>query len=175
MTPSTPSVKRDIFLIISPNPLFAAHWSIWIPSIPQAEGEDLGKVLHVTGSPVTGFVHEVKRGYDMSTTRHAYSFIILGQIDSNLVVDVDLKDQVIFTADDDCEAPSIESIDAIEKLAFSVPAPKKTLKSASDNVNAPRPKIENCQNWIGHFVDLLVDEGILDANARTLLESAPKH
>ncbi|KAG6901645.1 hypothetical protein C0995_009644 [Termitomyces sp. Mi166 len=169
-------IKRDVFLTISPNSLFAAHWSLWIPNTPQNEDSDLGKILQVTGSPVTGFVHEVKRGYDMSATRRDHIFILLGQIDGDLVVDVDLKDQIILTASADIDNPTtIEPIDAIERLAFSVPAPKKTLRSASDATDAPRPKIENCQNWIGHFVDLLVDESILDPDARTLVEAAPKH
>ncbi|KAG6915315.1 hypothetical protein DXG01_012176 [Tephrocybe rancida] len=164
------TTKRDFFLIVYRNRLFAAHWSIWIPNAVQLEGEDLGKVIHVTGNPVTGFVHEVKRGYDMSATRRDHVFVLLGKINSDLIIDQ--REEAIITAGVDLP---IEPIDMIEKLALSVPAPKKTLKSIDDEHSGPKPKIENCQKWIGYFVDLLVDETILDGDARSLVEGAPKH
>jgi len=115
-------MTREIFLLVYPSPLFAAHWSLWIPSQSNPE---LGKVVHVTGAVSVGFILEFKRNYDIANTGRGSTLILLAEVDDKYVADV--PGDGAFSLDQN-------AVDDIERLALTFPPPTKSLTQASDGV-----------------------------------------
>jgi hypothetical protein len=115
-----------LYLIVYSSPIFKAHWSIWIPSSRTSpNGHVLGKLIHVTGDVLGGFVHEFKRNYQLGGTVRRFSCLELGQVHASNVVDV---------AGDGSSSSDTLAYDAIERCALSIPAPPKSLQSATSQV-----------------------------------------
>lgn len=47
----------------------------------------MGKVLHVTGNPATGFFLEFKRHYDIKTETRSYQTFVLAEVNDKYVAD----------------------------------------------------------------------------------------
>lgn len=94
-------MARTIFLIVFSNGTKPAHWAIWIPTAGQ---QDLGKLLHVTGNPATGFFLEFKRNYDLSATARTYQILSLAQVHDQYVADTPNAQGVDTTARDRLES-----------------------------------------------------------------------
>lgn len=116
-------MARPIYLIVFHSPLFAAHWSLWIPS---PKNSTIGKVSHVEGSPSAGFSHEFKRNYDISTESRKNSVIFLCQVDGDSVVDA---------AGDGAYSTDATAVDVVERWALAVEAPGPSLRSAGAAVS----------------------------------------
>lgn len=116
-------MTRDIFLVVYHSPLFAAHWSLWVPS---AKDPAIGKIIHVTGDAITGFDHEFKRNYSFADTLRKYSLIHLSSVEDKHVVD---------TPGDGSLSLDKDPVDDIERKALTVPAPGKSLLSAASQVS----------------------------------------
>jgi hypothetical protein len=101
--------------------LFPANWSFFIP---KANNADLGDVLHVTGDVRSGFRHAIKRNYEHGITGRKHQLILVAEVDAMYVKDFEATSEFIG------EAP-IKSIDGLEEVILSVPAPGKSLRSAS--------------------------------------------
>ncbi|RDB28930.1 hypothetical protein Hypma_016124 [Hypsizygus marmoreus] len=156
------STHRDVYLLIYPSPLFAAHWALWLPN-DNAAKEALGKVIQVTGNVATGFEHQFKRNYDLSDTARASTLLALGHIGGEHVV---------------MNGPEIDNIaiDTMEEKALSVEAPGPSLRSAGDvKAGRTRVNIRNCQTWLVEYVDVLIRDDILDYSAKAILDSGPKN
>lgn len=110
---------RDIYLIVYHSPMFPAHWAFWIPSISDPQ---VGKKIHVTGDSFRGFQHEFQRNYYPSTTGRTHSLILLASVEDQFVKDVPGNRE--FSVDTD-------AADDIEKKALEIPAPGKSLRSAT--------------------------------------------
>ena len=70
-------MSRPLYLVVYHSRLFAAHWALWIPTYANETVGDVGKVIHVEGSPSEGFSHQFKRNYDISKTSRSKSTIFL--------------------------------------------------------------------------------------------------
>ncbi|KAH7380250.1 hypothetical protein DE146DRAFT_793487 [Phaeosphaeria sp. MPI-PUGE-AT-0046c] len=152
-------MTRTIHLAIFSNGSKPAHWSIWIPTAGQ---ESMGKLIHVTGNPATGFFLEFKRNFDrthdIDFTETEHQIIELGQISDGYVKDlVPMAPQTRDTI----------ARDRLESAATTVAPPGRS-------VNPFDPAALNCQNWIEDFVEKLINEGALDASVRTTLQGAPR-
>jgi len=115
-------MTRDIHLIFYPSPLFPAHWGLWIPSVGNPQ---IGKMVHVVGDVATGFEHQFKRNYSLITTTRRYDLVLLAKVDDKHVVDVPGNGE---------GSSDKNPADDIERKALTVPAPGKSLISASSQV-----------------------------------------
>lgn len=115
---------RPVYLIVYNSPLFAAHWSLFIP---QLGSDTLGKLIHVTGDVREGFQHQFKRNYDLSETTHGYQRIALPSVAANHIVDVRGNGQ---------RSSDTTPHDDLERIALEVPAPGPSLRSATAGVSA---------------------------------------
>lgn len=118
-------MAREIYLLVYPSRMFAAHWALWIPGVADPK---VGKVIQVNGNPSTGFELEIKRQHNLESTTRPKEATLIAQVKDEYVVDVPKN-----TPDD--QGP----IDAIEHHAFSVPAPGPSLNSTSAAVGPPSP------------------------------------
>lgn len=91
-------MSREIFLLVFPQRNTAAHWSMFIP---EANSAVKGKVIHVVGSPFTGYKLEFKRNYDTTKTNRPFQKIPLGQVSNNHIQDVIGKGVTTDTQDHD--------------------------------------------------------------------------
>lgn len=121
---STSSPKQPLFLIIYPSPLFAAHWSLFLPTPPN---ESLGTRIHVTGSSLSGFTHEFVRSYDLSDESRAYKLLPLPDVDSEFVTDSGVE-RGSCDQDNGAETTNARPASELERIALEVPAPGKSLK-----------------------------------------------
>jgi hypothetical protein len=116
-----------VYLIVYRSRVFPAHWSLWIPSDRISQNQvAIGKIIHVTGDSRQGFVHEFKRNYELDGTGRAYGILPFGSVsESTDVVDV--------VGNEEFSTDNVAS-DIIEEYALAVPAPEKSLRSASTEV-----------------------------------------
>lgn len=66
--------NRTLYVVVPPLPLFAAHWSIFLPD--QRDPNDkhkieptVGRRVHVEGDKLNGFGLKIIRGYDVNKHR----------------------------------------------------------------------------------------------------------
>jgi hypothetical protein len=94
-------MARTIHLAVFSNGTKPAHWAIWIPTTGE---EKVGKVLHVTGNPATGYFLEFKRDYNFDTETRRYRIIALAQVHDQCVTDTPGTEVVDTTARDRLES-----------------------------------------------------------------------
>jgi hypothetical protein len=118
----------------------------------------MGKLVHVTGNPATGFFLEFKRNYDFQRTRTDHRIILLGQVNDTFVTDIA-----------GTQPPSVDTTarDRLESTATVITPPPRS-------PNPFDPNAPNCQNWIADFIEKLIADRALDGNARAVLQGAPK-
>ena len=110
----TGSQTRQIYLAIYPAPpsskinILRAHWVLWIPSLADP---NIGKMIHVTGTPFTGYGLEFKRNATLRGTKACLPF---AQVNSRYVADI---------VSDGKESVDVEARDELEKVAKMVQAP----------------------------------------------------
>jgi len=118
------TMSRPVYIVIFHSPMFAAHWALWIPSYENETAKDVGRMIHVEGSPANGFTLEFRRNYDLSLTSRPKSVLFLCWVDAAKVVEVPGD----YTKD---TTPA----DVIDQWALSVMAPGPSLRSASASVS----------------------------------------
>jgi len=148
-------MARSIFLAIFTNKSKPAHWAIWIPTGGQGS---LGKLIHVTGNPATGYFLEFKRNYDFQQTNTGHQIIQLGQVHDRFVTDAPVT--LPLTMDTTAR-------DRLESTATVVAPPKPS-------PNPFDPNAPNCQNRIFDFIEKLIADQFVDASVRAILQSAPR-
>lgn len=78
-----------------------------------------GTVIHVVGSPMTGFCHEFKRNCDTSSEEeNVESAVLLGSIDSKYIIDPKHR---TFSLDQNALGKG-----TLDDLALKIPAPRPT-------------------------------------------------
>lgn len=82
LSPSNPNMTRTINLSITSNGARPAHWAIFVPS---ADSSTMGKFIHVTGNPATGFFLEFKRNYDIKNTDREHHIIPLAEVEERFI------------------------------------------------------------------------------------------
>ena len=152
-------MARTIHLAIFSNGPKPAHWSIWIPTAGQ---ESMGKLIHVTGNPATGFFLEFKRNFDRARdvdfTETEHRIIALGEIRDSYIKDLALT------------APQTRDTTARDRLESTA----TTIAPPGRGANPFDPAALNCQNWIADFMERLVAEGVIHASAHAALQNAPR-
>jgi hypothetical protein len=113
-------MPRPIYLIIFHSPIFPAHWALWVPQVEADVIGGTGKIINVQGSPNEGFVHELKRNYDLTTETRSYSMKYLCDISPSMVVDTD-----------EGHRTGNVPIDDLEKAALAIQPPAPSLRSPS--------------------------------------------
>jgi hypothetical protein len=90
--------------------------------------QNIGKLIHVTGDARNGFQVAFKRNYDLSSTSRSYQLLLLAQVSDQHVVDV---------KGDGRKGTDTTAHDYLEQVALSIPAPGRSLRSATSEVRRP--------------------------------------
>lgn len=73
-----PEVEKAtiLYMLVPPSPLFAAHWSLYLPDLDKTSlgsgrqtESTKGRRIHVSGDRLNGFALEIIRDYDVSKHR----------------------------------------------------------------------------------------------------------
>lgn len=105
---------RVIFLAIFSNGARPAHFAIFIPTL---DAEQVGKVIHVTGTTATGFFLEFKRNYDFRLEERKYQLIRLAEVNDRLISDTVGNGEL---------AHDTIARDRLESIATVVPPPGRS-------------------------------------------------
>ena len=118
-------MSRPVHLIIYNSPLFAAHWSLFIPNLSTSPNKppSTGNIIHVTGDSLNGFVHGFKRNYDLEQEDRAFTLVHLCDIDEQNIFN---STEMEFVEENGEE---VVARDVIEDLALSVMAPGRSLRA----------------------------------------------
>ena len=74
--------KREVLLLVYPeDPRTRAHWAMFVP---EKNGSVKGTLIHVLGTPSTGYGLEIKP-YDLSHTKENYHKVSLGNFEESKV------------------------------------------------------------------------------------------
>jgi len=115
-----------VYLLVFPSSTFKEHWALFVPEFNDRSVKK-GKVIHVVVSVRDGFMHEIKRNYDLTKTRNLpHPPVEIGRISTRFVVDTPGNGR--YTAD---AVPQ----DDFEQYLLSIPAPGKSFNSASQSVS----------------------------------------
>lgn len=168
---------RPLYVLIPPSPLFAAHWSFFLPDEPDDKSKarpmesTTGRRIHVSGDRLNGFGLEIVRVYDVSkhravgSRRFAIALVpaqVLGQAteseQSKSTTNHELKD-------DDEGGGYVDNspIDAFERVCVEVEAPGPSLNKVAPREPGKGQKREakDCQWWIREVVKTMVERGML--------------
>jgi hypothetical protein len=125
-TTASPETHRPIFFLVWQSATFKAHWAIFVPN-KEDRSVKTGKYFHVEGSVREGFDFRIVRGWDINKTRNRpYTPIELGWCQADLLTDTP-------TVDDQLVKESTPR-DRFEEILASIPAPGKSMRSASTSV-----------------------------------------
>ncbi|KAK2765225.1 hypothetical protein FQN54_008924 [Arachnomyces sp. PD_36] len=146
-------MPRTAYLAVFTNGKKPAHWALHFPT---TNAQHMGKLIHVTGNPASGFFLEFKRSYDFDATERKYQLLSLAEVDENAVKDT----------------PSLSGADTTardrwETTALDVPPPGRS-------PNPFDPSARNCQHWMEDYVQELISGGLLPGSAMSVLQSAPR-
>ncbi|KAF2752611.1 hypothetical protein EJ05DRAFT_505899 [Pseudovirgaria hyperparasitica] len=157
-------MSRTVHLIVYNSPLFPAHWGLWVP---QKDGDqNIGKLIHATGDARNGFEVAFKRNYDLGATSRSYQLLPLAQVADQHVVDV---------KGDGRTGTDTTVHDYLEQVALSIPAPGRSLRSATSQGSRQRVDIQNCQTWLRVVVTALVQNGVMAERALQVVDNAPRN
>ncbi|KAF1846886.1 uncharacterized protein K460DRAFT_49567 [Cucurbitaria berberidis CBS 394.84] len=156
-------MPRTIYLVVFNSRLFPAHWGLWIP---HTDDPGVGKFLEASGDAAEGFNIAFERNYNLEATGRIHQVLRLAEMQDHLVVDV---------KGDGSQSTDQTVHDYLEQVALSVPAPSKSLVSATAQGPKQRVEIQNCQTWLRAVVAALVQNGVIDQAALQAVDSAPKN
>ena len=175
------SPSTTLYMLIPPSPLFAAHWSLFLPDIlpydPRTrrhEESNLGTRIHVTGDRLKGFQLEIVRQYNFRKDRgvafnRRFSVGIvpreyLHRVDS-LEEDDAAKQQTCKKKDEDEGGGFVDNtpMNAFEQVCVDIEAPGPSLKSVSASGGTlsvgtgkrVKSEIRDCQWWARQVVQEL--------------------
>jgi hypothetical protein len=171
---ATEYAYTTLYVHVYPSPLFAAHWSFFLPR--EDLKSEIGDRVHVTGDGLNGFEYEYVCDYDPKEDARRPNAFPIGRV-MTTARQRPIGGQVMDGEDD-------RSI--FDRICRQVPAPGPSLNAASTGVGAPkRREIRDCQWWIKQATIHLVNEGILlpleesDAHSAepplTIVDKLPKH
>ena len=112
---------RSIFLLSYPSGTFKSHWAIMIPRAGAGRIQK-GTQVHAIGNLKDGFELEIRRNFDIDATRT--------KPDTPIEIGV-VPVQYIDGPEDEKYSKGSVPRDALERAMFSVPAPSKSLNSAT--------------------------------------------
>ncbi|EMR66802.1 hypothetical protein UCREL1_6213 [Eutypa lata UCREL1] len=151
---------RTLYIVsFIPSRLFPAHWAMWVPH----QRDNQGTLISAQGDPGTGFVHEFLREYNPKEDERKPWVKAVAQIEERYILDPPE------------EARSTQAYNELEQVGFSIPAPGKSLRSASQQGPMKRVAIQNCQTWLADFVKRLIEKGLIGKEAHPVLDECPKN
>lgn len=150
-----------------------AHYAIFIPT---GDAGEVGKLLHVTGNPATGYLLEFRRKYDFRGTYRKHHVEPLGQVFGRFITDTPGNGQASSdrTAQDDLESialtvyPPGPRADPFDPLVCNSPIDISIISNLLF-WQAPRS-----QDWIRDYVTRLVRDGIIAQSAISVVQNAPE-
>lgn len=168
---------RNLYVLVYPSRLFAAHWSFFLPYDGGISGteSDTGDRIHVTGDRLNGFRYGYVREYCVSEdTRQPNKFPIGSVLVEHLKAKMEfLQDSsVVGRVDEDGNLGEMDMgpFNGFDEACRAVPAPGPSLNKT---VSAPRDvkqtatavprrtEVKDCQWWIKQAVAHLTEVGLL--------------
>lgn len=154
----------SVYILVYTSRLFPAHWALWIPS---RRDPAIGKRVHATGDARVGFEVEFDRNYNIEQTSRQHQLVHLAQVQDTFISDASCISGPLSSERQPC--------DKIEEVALSLPPPGPSLVASSSDKPRRRVPIKNCQTWLKDLVEMLVEEGVMENEARAIIEQAPKN
>ncbi|KZV86239.1 hypothetical protein EXIGLDRAFT_229867 [Exidia glandulosa HHB12029] len=159
---------RHIYLVSQCYQPGRSHWFMWIPSL---QNPLIGRVIHIIGSTMQGFVVQIKDNHNASYSKQYNQFVPLGQVPARLVVDayVPHVGNVIYREEGDAR-------DDYDIAAYALDPPRRDSyrqEPPNDPIwNMPHPRFERCQEWTRRLIADLVTDRKLPANATQIMDTA---
>ncbi|KAE8386915.1 hypothetical protein BDV23DRAFT_133270 [Aspergillus alliaceus] len=148
-------MTRTIYLAIFSNGARPAHFAVFVPT---GDSGKVGKLIHVTGTPATGFFLEFKRNYDLSVTQRKHQIVPLAQVNDQYVAD---------TVGNGQTSADTTARDRLESVATMVTPPGRS-------PNPFDPSAPNCQNWMCDYVQRLAEQGYVESSALSVVQNTPR-
>ncbi|KEZ41051.1 hypothetical protein SAPIO_CDS7096 [Scedosporium apiospermum] len=156
--------SRPVYLAKSRRGQQRAHFAIFIPHAAYS-GLDpndrskpcIGTVIQVVGAPMLGYAHEFKRNYDREDADGVETFVHLGSVGPDHIVEPQTT-----AMSRDTVATGL-----LERIALQVPAP-----GVNENFMAPVNDTTNrrCQEWTMEYLRRLVSQGHIEESAVTIAQ-----
>ena len=185
-----------LYVLVPPSPLFAAHWSFFIPDPPpldpnkrqcRLEESTIGRRIHVVGDRLNGFKMEIVRGYDLKKDRSNSSGrkFAIGVVEAASISGSFLPSGGFNAIEDTAQQKDedegggivdTQARDKFERICVGAEAPGPSLRKISTNGSKQnegiqsRLEVRDCQWWIHGVVDTLVKQSIL-VSAQSKLET----
>ena len=177
---------NSVYVLIPPSPLFAAHWSFFIP---DTEDSSHGRRIHVSGDRLNGFKLEIIRAYDVSLHRSVSSSrrFRIGAVSSSSRSAEPAAGTEYVQKDEDEGGGYVDNnaVDELERVCLEVDAPGPSLNRVDQPGKRVNTEVKDCQWWVRQVVSLLCSRGILhalptadgseDRNPISIIESLPVH
>lgn len=166
-------MHRNLYVLVYPSRLFAAHWSFWIPyADPSGKETNIGDRINATGDRLHGFKYEYLRDYNVNEDDRKPSPFPIGLVSASTLEMLSEDETGVFND--------------LDKACREVSVPGPSLNNVKDPVNnAGPPKkmtVKDCQWWIKQIVPHLMDSNLLiplkDEESQdpiTLTKNLPKH
>ncbi|KIM36321.1 hypothetical protein M413DRAFT_291446 [Hebeloma cylindrosporum] len=155
--------KREVYIISFKVKKGCDHWGVYFPS---ESTPTKGKIINISGSPYTGYQHEVKHYWDSKLDQSEIRLYLLGETDASNVVDAegDGKMKVVF---------EFNKADRFEDVANGHPPPvvdsalipTGTVSEVTLALWYDIPGMKRCQEWASEFIDDVVKQGLLPESA----------
>lgn len=178
---SKPEPATPLYVLIPPSPLFAAHWSFFIPNLldydaisRRHEESTIGRRIHVSGDRLNGFRLEIVRQYDVSKHRSVgsrrYLVALIPAKHLQASASESLPPAERFKQKDDDEGGGYidnDAIDDFERICVEVEAPGPSLNRVSQTASSvptkkAKAEVKDCQWWVRQVVDALMTRGMLE-------------
>ncbi|KAM3421448.1 hypothetical protein BST61_g1841 [Cercospora zeina] len=168
-----------LYVLVPPSPLFAAHWSFFLPDptgydnlSKRHEESTLGRRIHVAGDRLNGFQLEMIHGYDVSKHRGVASRKFpIGVVPARYLPPSARVSAVHSGVEKDEEEGAgfvdNQPRDEFEQVCTQVEAPGPSLNPVSrggSGVRGQKEKFEvrDCQYWVRKVVHELMTKGMLE-------------
>lgn len=177
---------KPCYILIPPSPLFAAHWSFFIPN---SDSSSHGRRIHVSGDRLNGFKLEIIRAYDVSLHRSVTSGrrFRIGVVPSSSCSVEPVAGTEYVQKDEDEGGGYVDNqaVDELERVCLEVEAPGPSLNRVETGGVLPgrrvKTEVKDCQWWVRQVVNVLCSRGILRADGSedrdpiSIVESLPVH
>jgi hypothetical protein len=180
-----------VYVVIPPSPLFAAHWSFFVPyPSPPSDSERrgvresrIGRRIHVSGDRLNGFKLEIIRSYDVGKHRSVgadrqfrIGVLSLPSAQDSTTESGSLGTDTLIgnngeTKDEEDGGGFVDNSprDPFEQICTDIDAPGPSLNKVSfSSGNAVthagkriKPEVRDCQWWIRQVMRAMIDRGML--------------
>ncbi|KAI0053157.1 hypothetical protein FA95DRAFT_1674562 [Auriscalpium vulgare] len=160
-----------LYIVVYPAaPGRRSHWALFATYDPSAPLHSAaGTLLQVEGNPGAGFYHDILRGYRLADEPRSHTEYALAEFDSaHLAVPST-------AAPASAAADAADPADALERIAFGIAPPERSLRSAGEWTAKPRKiVVEDCQTWVGRYMRALVEKGVVPQEGLDKLQVIPQ-